>query len=169
MAALTADGLLRVAETLLPDVPGRPLDAAVRRAISTAYYAIFAALRQEIARPYGSETRTVAGRLLEHRQAREVCSAISKQGKVPWLADRPDCQDDLAEFADSFVTLQLQRERADYDDSYDASKDDARAAIALARNGIARLVQARHSCPDQLQATGLAMIAGSATRRRMAR
>ena len=169
MAALTADGLLRVAETLLPDEPGRPLDAAIRRSISTAYYAIFAALRQEIARPYASETKTAAGRLLEHSQAHEVCSALSKQKKVPWLADRPACGDDLVEFTKSFVTLQLQRERADYDDSYEPRKRDALAAIDQARRGIASLERAQQSCPEQVQATCVAIVARTATRRRMTR
>ena len=51
MARLTAEGLLKTAQHLLPSGRGRPPEADLRRAISTAYYAVFCALGDEVAPP----------------------------------------------------------------------------------------------------------------------
>ena len=169
MAALTPDGLLRAAKDLLPPRPGRPPDASIRRSISTAYYAIFAAASEEVARRNTGETRIVARRLLDHGSARDVCSTLASQRRIPWLTGHPACSADVEQFSMCFLELQSERERADYDDAYEPKKDDALAAIATARRGVECLRQARNSCPDQVQAICVAMVAGPAARRRMIR
>ena len=169
MAALTPDGLLRAAEDLLPSRPGRPADANIRRSISTAYYAIFAAASEEVARRNTGDTRIVARRLLDHGSARDVCSTLAQQGRVPWLTGRPPCTADIERFSTCLPKLQSERERADYDDAYEATKDDVRVALATARRGIECLRRARNASPDQVQAMCVAMIAGPAARRRMNR
>ena len=169
MAPLTPDGLLRAAEDLLPTGPGRPRNASVRRSISTAYYAVFAAASEEVARRFSGEIRIIARRLLDHGSARDVSSILSGQKRIPWLAGRPPCTADLEEFSRCLLRLQSARERADYDDSYEPSKDDARVIVATARRGVESLRQARTASPDQVQAMCVAMIAGPAARKRMNR
>ena len=145
------------------------MDAAVRRAISTAYYALFAAICEEAARPYRSEAGVAARRLLGHGSARDVCARLVSQKRVDWLEGRPACNADLWRFAASFVGLQGARRSADYDDVYSARKDFAREAIADARSGVERLHRARLAAPEQVPVMCVAMLAGPAERRRMTR
>lgn len=169
MPALSSTGLLRAAGLLLPAAPGRPLDAALRRAVSTAYFALFTAVGDEVARPYHRETATAARRLVDHGAARDVCSALVSHKRVNWLPGKPACHSALAHFADCFVRLQVARLSADYDNSYEPTKDTARRAVATSRTGAECLRQARDVRPEQVQAMCVAMIAGPATRRRMVR
>lgn len=169
MPALSSTGLLRAAGRLLPAAPGRPLDAALRRAVSTAYFALFTAVGDEVARPYHRETATAARRLVDHGAAREVCSTLVSHKRVNWLPGKPACHSALAHFADCFVRLQAARLYADYDNDYEPTKDAASESIVISRTGIDCLRHARDVRPEQVQAMCVAMIAGPATRRRMTR
>ena len=57
MASLSANGLIKVAKSLIPPGRGRPAEASLRRSISTAYYAVFCALGDEV----GEALRPPAG------------------------------------------------------------------------------------------------------------
>lgn len=169
MAPPSGASLLHAAELLLSPGPGQPTDAAVRRAVSTAYYALFSAVCDEVARPWGSEVHVAARRLLRHHAARDACSVLLHQQRVAWLKDRPACHADLLGFAACFVELLAAREDADYDGDYVATEGDAREAIAAARDGVEHLHRARTVAPEQVNAMCVAMIAGPAERRRMTR
>ena len=154
---MTPEGLLKAAEVLVPPGPGRPSRSRVRRAISTAYYALFTALTAEVARPYRRNVKFSARRLVEHGKARSVCRTLRRDSSCA----------QLREFAGQFVSLYVIRLRADYDHTYEPDKSDAENAIEQARSGIAYLSQARTANPDQVQSMCVRIIASDAQRRHM--
>lgn len=93
---------------------GRPRQTNLRRAVSTAYYALFHCLaaccadllvggpRSDRSRPAWNQ----AYRALEHGLARNRCSNRDSMARFP-----PEVQD----FAKQFVYLPTRRHRADYD------------------------------------------------------
>ena len=143
--------------------------AMLRRSISTAYYALFAALRMEAARPFSMKARTAASRLPDHGAARDVCGVLVKRGLIPWMDGTPTCNPDLLDFAKGFLVLQAERHSADYDYGYAPTKSDAQNLLHLARDGIRSLESARNDDPEQVQVMCVAMFANPAVRRRMQR
>lgn len=166
---MTPQGLLDVAESLCPMGPGRPAHAALRRAVSTAYYALFAAVTDEVARLFTPTVRVAARRLLEHSGAWAVFHRIGATGKVPWLEGNPVCHEDLLFVAGVFTDLQAQRYMADYDYTYVPNKAQTLSAIGYAGDGVRRLKAGRTSCRVQIEVACLAMITDDRTRRRMVR
>ncbi|MCQ3809477.1 MAG: hypothetical protein KTV68_02870 [Acidimicrobiia bacterium] len=159
MAWIDPKGLLKVAEDLVRPIKGQPLQARLRRSISTAYYSLFTALTNVISDPYQGEAKNMAKRLVEHGAARSVCKELLDQRKVPWLSGTPACDPSLLDFAEQFVDLQKSRMIADYDHNYKPAKRDALDAISAARQGLINLESARKTSKDQLQAVCVAMIA----------
>ena len=91
--------------------PGRPRQAMLRRAISTAYYAMFHALCQsnadtlvgDAAMASNAELWVRTYRALDHRPARDRLNSYTSAGAPA-----------LSNFASRFGTLQSQRHDADY-------------------------------------------------------
>jgi hypothetical protein len=162
-----AHDLLRVAIQLCPNTPGRPSRAVIRRTISTAYYAAFHAISDEVARPYRRAVQPTARRLLEHGQANDVAVTLWRRGTVPWLPGAPACDPHLLRFAEAFTDLQTARQQADYNLNIAPTKAEATEAIEQAERVLRALEAARGGSPDQLQAVCAAMVASSATRKRM--
>ncbi len=163
-----AGELLVVAEELCPSEVVTPSEARLRRSISTSYYAAFHALSDEVARPYSEAVRLTARRMLEHISARDVADTLMR-GTMPWLDGRPPCHELIIVFASDFDHLQLARHRADYDLGYAPTRADAVTAVARARRAIDSLAEAHRTCPDQIQAMCVAMVAAHGLRRRMSR
>ena len=166
---MTPQGLLDVAESLCATGPGRPAHAALRRAVSTAYYALFTALTEEAARLFKPTVRVAARRLLDHGAPRSVFHRLGTTGKVPWLEGNPACHEDLLQVARVFTDLHAERQMADYDHAYVPNKTETLDNIDYAGEGIRRLRSSRARCREQLEAVCLAMIADDRTRRRMVR
>lgn len=166
---MTPQGLLDVAESLCPTGPGRPAHAALRRAVSTAYYALFTALAEEVARLFMPTVRVAARRLLEHSRAQAVFHRLGATGRVPWLEGNPVCHEDLLFVAGVFTDLQAERYMADYDHTYVPNKAETLYAIGYAGDGVRRLKAGRANCREQLEVACLAMIADDRSRRRMVR
>ncbi|MCY3806814.1 MAG: hypothetical protein OXG55_10450 [bacterium] len=165
---LNPEGLLQAAEHLMPEGRGRPSPARLRRAISTAYYAAFAALTQEIAHHFPStEAQHAVRRLASHGSARTVCRNLRASGTVPWLFGKPACHEDLLQFAEDFDALYTRRILADYDHSYLCTKRDATDAVSLAHRAVASLESARQQCPEQLDMACIATIADERSRRHL--
>ena len=112
----------------------RPTQANLRRAVSTAYYAVFHSLARAAADLLIGRQRTVAWHLayraLEHGSARNAC--LNKQAMQGFPHE-------IREFAETFVDLQKTRHQADY--SYEAKYDrqDTLMAINRAENAIGQL------------------------------
>lgn len=176
MSAPNPDALPSIAEQLIPSGVGAPSVAHLRRAISTAYYAVFCALCLEVGKPYPGDLGRVASRLVAHNSARSVLTNLFRTERnrmlFTWLPiDRqnPDesiCDPDLKKFADIFERLLELRESADYDYIWKPSKKDAEDAISSAREAIARFEQAKANRNDQVRAVCLPIIASQRTRMR---
>ena len=132
---MISDDLLAVARRLARSQPNKPKQAYLRRAVSTAYYALFHALANLCADELvgRSKSKTDAWRLtyraLQHGYAKDVL----KQNAVRQL------DPDLEKFANAFVTLQEVRHEADYDPHRSFSRPEALSLIAQARRGVRAL------------------------------
>ena len=167
---LSPEGLLDAARHLVPAGPGRPRVPRLRRAISTAYYAAFAALTQEVAHHYpGNASQHAVRRLVGHGAARNVCAALRANRSVPWLPGSPNCDAHLLRFAEDFESLYSSRIRADYDYDFVCTKQDASNALSLAGRAIDALASAREQCPEQLDVACVAAIADDRRRRQLSK
>jgi uncharacterized protein (UPF0332 family) len=126
------DDLLELAEHLARRETRRPKQATLRRAISTAYYALFHALAYLCAdqlvgwnKPW--EVFTPIYRTLDHSTARRL-----------FVQDRngETYGEDVAEIGRSFVVLQQQRYAADYDPEFSSSREKTLELIQLARQAV---------------------------------
>ena len=101
--------LIEAARVLTESGPGRPTQARLRRAVSTAYYAMFHCLAAAAADLFIGRQRTPAWhrvyRALDHGRARSACL----QGQT-----MPEYPAEIRKFAEEFVTLQKARQQADY-------------------------------------------------------
>ena len=111
---MNPDQLLTIAFNLASGTgrPGRPVDAELRRAVSTAYYAMFHALAQTCAALLGTNPSTKHAWIqlygaLEHGPAKSRCTGPSNV-----LQTFPRA---VQNFASHFVKMQAHRHRADYD------------------------------------------------------
>lgn len=126
--------LLKSAERQLPSGRGRPLDADLRRAASTAYYALFHRLAQCCAQSVVGSQDDAVGRIawrrayrsLDHGLARRMCSHSN-------IRHFPD---EIRDIAKRFVDLQTVRLSADYDPHGTLFKSDVEEYIASARDAL---------------------------------
>jgi hypothetical protein len=129
------DDLLHLARHLVDRNPGAPVEAALRRAVSTAYYALFHLLIHE------STTRIVAipgmwprvVRAFDHGDMKKICKDYSA---AVYPAGQPNPQE-IQNVAGAFVTLQAARHLADYDTSIAITYADANSNVQLAENSFA--------------------------------
>jgi len=102
---------MRAAHDLLEVGGGRPRQANLRRALSTAYYALFHCLTRSSANAFvgkadaKSRAWNQVYRALEHGAARNSCRNDKIMKEFPA---------DIQKFADAFVEMQELRHRADY-------------------------------------------------------
>jgi hypothetical protein len=105
------EGLLAVAVDLANPVGGRPTQASLKRAVSTAYYALFHALQHDAADLIAGadQSATIAWnvvyRALNHGDAKRACLAIQRR----------KLDGHLIKVATAFLLLQESRIAADYD------------------------------------------------------
>ena len=125
----TARGLTRLS-------PRRPSQANLRRAVSTAYYALFHCLAACAANSLIGRARDAAWhqtyRALEHGKARSACQDQRALAAFP---------QDLRDFAALFTALQKSRQQADYALDGRFGKADVRAAIDAVEDAIAAFEQ----------------------------
>lgn len=158
--------LLDIARSLAVPAAGPPTDAALRRAVSTAYYAVFhAVLRSGADRFFGASRRAEGGyaliyRAYDHGRMRRGCEDISRVPLAPQqraLFGRPSFDPHLRDFAVSFVRLQALRHQADYDPRANLSQPAVKAVIDDAERAIASLAAA----PDDERSDLLALMLGA--------
>jgi hypothetical protein len=155
------DKLLDAAERLAPASPGRgrPPYTAHRRAVSTAYYALFHAITERVAETVfpdaDSSFKRRVRRWIAHGDIRNVARWVSQLqgtsvGRPPAHIETllappggPTYVDaDTAAIADGFLELNDRREQADYDHDAVFTRPDTRGQIALARRVVALVEQA---------------------------
>jgi hypothetical protein len=149
--------LIATARKLARSSPRRPRQADLKRAVSTAYYALFHAVAKDAAdmlvgvgpnRPEKAWTHVY--RSLQHGEARTACEAVRN-------LDFPAA---IIACAEVFVTLQQERHDADYNPDHRVLRADAIAAIDLAEKAIedlraaARKDRNRPSSPQEATIEG---------------
>ncbi len=156
------DKLLDAANRLAPAAAGRgrPPYTAHRRAVSTAYYAVFHAIGGRVVDtvfPSADDAvRRRVRRWIGHADIRNVAGWVSqlqgtKGGAPPAhiaaLLSPPGgpvhIDADTVTIADGFLELNDKREQADYDQYAVFPRRDTRAQIALAQRVVAIVVSAR--------------------------
>lgn len=169
MAILIPRHLLEQAERLLePRKSGqnptgvRQVDR--RRAISSAYYAVFHAILTDLADQFvgwdqrKSSRYALAYRHIDHSQLEALSNQVIKQTPAKkYLPFMPDggFDDSIREFASLVIDLKGDRNSADYDPSRWVGITDARLAIAQARAAIERFANA----PDEQRRVFLTLLA----------
>jgi len=148
---IDATKLLEAAKQLNNGRNGNPPDVeAIRRAVSTAYYALFHALLKEGAERFVGPNNTSAAfetiyRGFDHSQINRVFIAIDKQT----LSDsykrrlrRSAVSQDIRDFAAIFVPLQELRHLADYSPLTQISQSEAADLIDEAESALQILTSA---------------------------
>ncbi len=148
MAILNPEHLLDQADRLVaPPGGGAPRQADLRRAISSAYYAIFHAVIAEAAdnlvgRKYRESPRyALVYRSIDHKSLRKLCEDIQKTtlpAKYSAYSPTGGFGGDLVALATAVVDLQEKRHLADYDPLFRVRTSDAVSAVATARAAIQR-------------------------------
>jgi uncharacterized protein (UPF0332 family) len=118
-----ADDLLEQAYHLLNKDGEHPREASLRRAVSTAYYALFHLLIDEAVSQWGvARQRSILARTFEHRDMKKVCD---EHARSFYIAMQPPAGLRLKKVAQTFSELQQKRYTADYDNSYEWTKISA--------------------------------------------
>jgi uncharacterized protein (UPF0332 family) len=122
-----AQDLLEQAGHLIDKDGANPKQASLRRAVSTAYYALFHLLIDEAVSNWAvARHRSKLARTFDHGPMRRVCDdcvqSFYKAGEPPSLLP-------LKDVAETFSELQLMRHTADYDNSLIWTKADAQEWI----------------------------------------
>ena len=152
MAVVNPDHLLDQADRLAAaPARGAPRQADLRRAISSAYYAVFHAVVTDAADDFVGRTKrhtaryALVYRSIDHRSLRRICEVVMK----PNLPDKYDKYEprggfgaDIEALANAMTELQDKRHTADYDPIYRAGRTDAVLAIATGRTALDRLRRA---------------------------
>ena len=131
-------GLMEVARALVESGHAPPTQARLRRAISTAYYALFHCLAAAAANLFIGTVRSPAWhrtyRALEHGRARSACRQVQAMREFPVA---------VRDFAEAFVALQEARQEADYAlDTPAYEQSDVLGSIASAELAIREFEQA---------------------------
>ena len=121
---------------------GRPKQASLRRAISSAYYSVFHLIVEDASRYLvaGSRLRPAVARSFEHQAVRAAAEAVGAVSRKPTGAHwfRPHLNDpispELSFICDMFIDLQERRHKADYDTGATFTRLQAGGAVGLARH-----------------------------------
>ncbi len=125
------DELLDGALVLVRQVPAT--QATLRRAVSTAYYAVFHLLIAEATSNWiHSSLRASLGRAYDHGPMKQASKTVANAQQSPYTNEDPQVVADLRFVADTFVQLQEQRHFADYNLTRDLEKMDAMAQVKSA-------------------------------------
>jgi uncharacterized protein (UPF0332 family) len=144
--------LLAVARLLAAsDADEVPSEEQLRRAVSTAYYALFhAVLRAGANRFVGEENENRPGygliyRGFNHTRMKAVCAALDVARLSPSLQRQLGItvvSQHMREFASDFVALQEARNRADYDPRAEFFHSDTVSVVAQAELALRRFERA---------------------------
>lgn len=130
-----ADDLLELAQHLANLEPTSPRQACLRRAVSTAYYALFHLLISEATLNWGrSELRSELGRVFEHGKMKHASAEKRREldahfGKNPSRSQEPVISRHLHTVADTFIQVQQKRNEADYDTGKEWARTDVLTQI----------------------------------------
>jgi len=126
------DQLLEQAKHLANREKKRPRQASLRRAVSTAYYALFHLLIHEATLNWKKvDQRALLARFFEHGKMKTAsekqvgeCKRYINSNPPPPPSPDLDCAMHLQRVADTFFQAQQQRHTADYDNSTTWTRTD---------------------------------------------
>jgi hypothetical protein len=140
------EDLCDLARRLVGTDTSEPSQADLRRAVSTAYYAVFHLLVDEAVAMIATESslgfaRSLVRRAFDHGDMRKASESF-RSGMLPdhlreiWPVEVPmdrrrpiPVPDALSDIADAFAVLQEARHRADYKIDYQLTRIDAAALV----------------------------------------
>lgn len=141
-----ADDLLELAKKMVRYTKPDIRDVRARRAISTAYYALFHFLTERGTAKLASHPgiRILAGRAYAHgemyktaKSFRSGTAGLPAQLRTPFSGQPFSLPPELVRVASAFADLQDARHVADYDLSQSYSRADAQGFVALADQAFA--------------------------------
>lgn len=143
------DDLLEQADHLSTRERRRSRQASLRRAVSSAYYALFDLLVAEGARRLSPAQPSLLRQQIRrafthadmHRVCRQFAAGSPSQGAAQTI--RGPLEAELKRVAEIFVELQVARHEADYDLAVSFNRVDALQKVELAREGFAVWKQIR--------------------------
>jgi hypothetical protein len=154
--AIDPDGLIQAARHLVEHNPtGRPRNALLRRAVSSAYYGLFHEISRQAAQQMLPTAPTAAqyalARSFSHAQIALPCAWIAqRESREPSTKLKPVVgalrNTAIVPVAEAFCDLRKARENADYNHLHSIPKATALAAIADAERAI---VDLRPASPDR--------------------
>jgi uncharacterized protein (UPF0332 family) len=142
-----AQDLLEQSSHLANREPRRPKQASLRRAVSTAYYALFHLLIQEATKNWKKAAqRPLLARVFEHGRMRTACekkltdlNTFMRSHPAPPAGQRAVAQH-LHTVVSTFIGAQQQRHTADYDNSKPWTRTEVLTQIA----NVARAFESWH-------------------------
>lgn len=144
-----ADELLDLARRIADLDGANPGQAGLRRAVSTAYYALFHLMVGEATANWSqSDLRPLLGRVFEHGKMKQACIKFAGGDEsIPPFKRRATPTDHLRAVARRFIQAQEQREDADYDVGTLWRPEDADTQIERAKDAFRSWMAIRHQ-PD---------------------
>lgn len=131
MPASLGESLIETAKRLLPTEPGRPRQSDLRRAISTAYYAVFHTLAKSNADLLALKSDGVLERAWSQVYRALQHGTFAQDDRKKRLKEFPK---KVQTFVDIFDELRHARHAADYDPHRKFTEAEARSAIERAVN-----------------------------------
>jgi len=131
-----AQDLLNQADRPATYEGGNPRQASLRRAVSTAYYALFHLLIEEAALLWqgSAESRTGIERGFQHGPMKNISRQFRKPSWEDWHGNQQPLPPALRQVASAFVYLQEERHAADYDNHEQWSATDVKATLNITRS-----------------------------------
>jgi hypothetical protein len=143
------EDLLEQAHFLSQRETGDPKQASLRRAVSTACYALFHLLIDEMASHWGIERqRGRIGRTFDHNPMKKVCAEVCKD----FRSGSPKISKELETVASAFLRLQQNRHIADYDIARNWTRTDVGEVLVVAEDAFAawKLIRTTEEAQDYL-------------------
>jgi uncharacterized protein (UPF0332 family) len=132
------DDLLAQAVSLVHKEPRNPKQASLRRAVSTAYYALFHLLISEaVANWNRASLRAALGRAFDHNIMKAASNRIQNTRQFPFTGEDPKVVAALKGVAKTFAGLQEKRHIADYDNTTFWTRTEALAWVKSAEQAFA--------------------------------
>jgi uncharacterized protein (UPF0332 family) len=129
------DELLEQALHLANRERKNPKQGSLRRAISTAYYALFHLLISEaVANWKHTSDRAALGRIFDHGTMKAASNRIQK---LPFAGEDASVVNSLKDVAKCFVLLKEMRDTADYDNAIFWGRTEAITYVKLAEQAFA--------------------------------
>ena len=132
------DDLLTLAGELIEKSESDAAQAELRRAVSTAYYALFHLLISETVLNWNRESsRPALGRMFDHGLMRRASQRAPDGRLFPLDGQDPETLNALIKVAKAFVQLQDKRHLADYHNGVMWTKLEAQDEVVAAREAFA--------------------------------